>query len=248
MNNMGKDEAAAPPPVYKVCDYILHLRRYCKYSGLQLYLMHTKDDAKKRGRSRSKKREEKEKYGNILNNYQQDAVSQEMGLKQFSTISHLLEKLKEDLNSSNHTFKQQFMNDQNDGLTLLLDILKVIQLSQANITSGLDQNISKGVFNKALADEHETLVCLKLCAESEAGLKGVAEHPSGLFTISVCVMSNFNKSRVLAMQILEQMCYLSLGHQMVADAITMLRLRFGEPVRFKFIVGKIYSFEFGRYS
>ena len=68
MNNMGKDEATAPPPVYKVCDYILHLRRYCKYSGLQLYLMHTKDDAKKkRGRSRSGKREEKEKYGNILN-------------------------------------------------------------------------------------------------------------------------------------------------------------------------------------
>ena len=185
-------------------------------------------------------REEKEKYGNILNNYQQDAVSQEMGLKQFSTISHLLEKLKEDLHSSNPTFKQQFMNDQNDGLTLLLDILKVIQLSQANITSGLDQNISKGVFNKALADEHETLICLKLCAESEAGLNGVAEHPSGLFTISVCVMSNFNKSRVLAMQILERMCNLSLGHQMVADAITMLRLRFGEPVRFKFIVGKIY--------
>ena len=140
------------------------------------------------------------------------------------------------------------MNDQNDGLTLLLDILKVIQLSQANITSGLDQNISKGVFNKALADEHTTLVCLKLCAESEAGLKGVAEHPSGLFTISVCVMSNFNKSRVLAMQILEQMCRISLGHQMVADAITMLRLRFGEPVRFKFIVGKLITFEFVRSS
>ena len=172
MNNMGKDEATAPPPVYKVYDCILHLRRYCKYSGLHLYLMNIKDDAKKRGRSRSRKREEKEKYGNILNNYQQDAVSQEMGLKQFSTISHLLEKLKGDLHSSNHMFKQQFMNDQNDGLTLLLDILKVIQLSQANITSGLDQNISKAVFNKALADEHETLVCLKLCAESEAGLKG----------------------------------------------------------------------------
>ena len=235
MNSSVKDEGRDAGLQYRVCDYILHLRRYCKYSGLQLYLIQAKDDMKKRGRSRSRKREEK--YGNILNNYQQDAVSQEMGLKQFSTISHLLEKLKEDLHRS-HTFKKHFMSDENDGLTLLLDILKVIQLSQANMTSGLDHNISKAVFNKALADEHETLICLKLCAETETGLNSIAEHPSGLFTISVCVMSNFSKSRVLALEILELMCQLSQGHQMVADAVTMLRLRFGEPVRFKFIVGK----------
>ena len=34
------------------------------------------------------------------------------------------------------------------------------------------------------------------------------------------------------------MCSLPAGHRMVADAISMLRLRFGEPVRFKFIVGE----------
>ena len=239
MDKEGKDKERESPSVYKVCDYILHLRRYCKYTGLQLYLIQGKDDTKKGGRSRSRKREENEKYSNILNTYQHDAVSQEMGLKQFSTISHLLEKLTEDLQRS-HTFKQHFINSENDGLTLLLDILKVIQLSQANMTSGLDHNISKAVFNKALADEHETLICLKLCTDSEAGLGSMAKHPSGLFTISVCVMSNFSKSRVLSLDILERMCRLSHGHQMVADAITMLRLRFGEPVRFKFIVGMIF--------
>ena len=235
MSHPGEGEEG----VYRVCDYILHLRRYCKYSGLQLYLLQAKDETKKRGRSRSRKRDEKEKYGNILNSYQQDAVSQEMGLKKFSTISHLLERLKEDLFRS-QKFTQHFLCDENDGLTLLLDILKVIQLSQANMTSGLDHNISKAVFNKALADEHETLLCLKLCAATDTGLSNIAEHPSGLFTISVCVMSNFSKSRVLALDILERMCQLSQGHQMVADAITMLRLRFGEPVRFKFIVGNFY--------
>ena len=233
---MKKDEGITP--AYPVSDYILHLSRYCKYSGLQLYLLHAKDDTPKRVLKKSKPCEEKDKYCNILNNYQQDAVSQEMGLKQFSTISHLLEKLKEDLQISQHIFTLQFV-DGHDGLTLLLDILKVIQLSQANITSGLDQNISQAVFKKALTDEHETLVCIKLCAESEAGLRRVADHPSGLFTVAVCVMSNFSKSRVLALQILERMCSLThQGHQMVEDAISMLRLRFGEPVRFKFIVGK----------
>ena len=41
----------------------------------------------------------------------------------------------------------------------------------------------------------------------------------------------------LLLQILTRMCSLPAGHRMVADAISMLRLRFGEPVRFKFIVG-----------
>ena len=39
-------------------------------------------------------------------------------------------------------------------------------------------------------------------------------------------------------QILSRMCSLPTGHQMVADAISMLRLRFGEPVRFKFLIGQ----------
>ena len=221
---------------YPVAAYILHLRRYCQHSGLQLYLLQAREG--RRGRSRSRKREEREKYSNILNSYQQDAVSQEMGFKQFSTISHLLQQLKEDLNRPKCSFRKQFLAEGSEGLSLLLDILRVIQLSQANLTSGLDQNINKAIFNKALGDEHETLLCIKLCVELDVGLRLVADHPSGLFTISVCVMSNCNKSRVLALQILEQMCRIDVGHQKVGDAITMLRLRFGEPVRFKFIVGK----------
>ena len=33
------------------------------------------------------------------------------------------------------------------------------------------------------------------------GALRMSEHPSGLFTVSVCVMSNFTKSRVLALQV-----------------------------------------------
>ena len=37
------------------------------------------------------------------------------------------------------------------------------------------------------------------------------------------------------------MCSLATGHRMVADAISMLRLRFGEPVRFKFLIGQCWA-------
>ena len=36
----------------------------------------------------------------------------------------------------------------------------------------------------------------------EEGAAKILEHNTGLFTVSVCVMSNFSKSRVLALQLL----------------------------------------------
>ena len=165
----------------------------------------------------------------------------EMGLKQFTNISELLSKLKMDLHLSYHSFLKEFISEPNDGVTLLLDLLKVfhhppfsscsalpkslttmpkvVQLSQTNISgvhSSLDSKLHQSVFKKALADEHECLLCLKLCAEAEEGSMRLAEHPSGLFTVSVCVMSNFSKSRVLALQLLTKMCSVGHGHKQVS--------------------------------
>ena len=97
-------------------------------------------------------------------------------------------------------------------------------------------------------------VMLQLCAEAEEGAMRILEHSSGLFTVSVsldmytistniynlqvCVMSNFSKSRVLALQLLTRLCGLAGGHGSVADSLSMLRLKFGEPVRFKFLIGE----------
>ena len=124
-----------------------------------------------------------------------------------------------------------------DGLGLLLDLLKLVQLCQAN-TGHKERGLSQAVFKRALGDEYEILGCIKEAVQTEAGLERLAQHGSGLFTVSVCVMSNFSKSRVLALQVLTEMCSLAAGHTMVADSVAMLRLRFGEPVRFKFIVGE----------
>ena len=109
---------------------------------------------------------------------------------------------------------------------------------------------------------HFPSLLINISSKNQVGLERLAHHSSGLFTVSVCVMSNFSKSRVLSLQVehigdkamekvfqvLTRMCSLPVGHRMVADAISMLRLRFGEPVRFKFIVGESdnpYIFYFG---
>ena len=53
----------------------------------------------------------------------------EMGLRQFRTVSQLLNKLKVDLHLSYNSFVREFISDPNDGVVLLLDLLKRIQLS-----------------------------------------------------------------------------------------------------------------------
>ena len=145
---------------------------------------------------------------------------------------------------------KEFISEPNNGVTLLLDLLKVIQLSQTNIggvNSTIDSKVQQTVLKKALTDEHEVLLCLNHCTETEDGGMCLVDHPSGLFTISVCVMSNFSKSRILALQILTNICRINKGHQSCSDAISMLRLRFGESVRFKFLVGMLNSFNSGAF-
>ena len=239
------------PPVYNAEDYSGYLGQFCKLQGLQLYLQpgpaQGGDNNVKTNKNKLLGKSRAEKHDSSLF----DKHQMEMGLKQFTSISELLNKLKIDLHLSYHSFLKEFISEPNDGVTLLLDLLKVIQLSQTNISgvntssgnnsnnnSGANIPVNQSMFKKALADEHECLLCLKLCAESEEGGLRLVEHPSGLFTIAVCVMSNFSKSRVLALQLLTKMATIPTGHKQVSDAVSMLRLRFGEPVRFKFLIGR----------
>ena len=47
---------------------------------------------------------------------------------------------------------------------------------------------------------------LSLNPQSEDGALKLVAHPTGLFTVSVCVMSNYSKSRVLSLQLLARLC------------------------------------------
>jgi len=244
------------PPIYNAEDYILGLRKFCKLTGLQLYLdsplvLETQggvsEQNKKSSNSSSNSQNENLVTANNRRNRQnvEQVQEQEMGLKQFSTITDLLIKLKDDLTLSFPSFIREFIGTTNDGVTHLLDALKAVQLAQTNITGSLNQLGSRAnhvMFKKALSDEFETLQCLKICAKFEDGALKLVEHHSGLFTVAVCVMSNYSKSRVLSLQLLTRLCDMNGGHKQVSDAISMLRLRFGEPVRLKFLVGMLNSY------
>jgi len=238
------------PPVYNAEDYSVYLRKHSKLTGLQLYINSAQDNSGGGVGAKKRPGKSKDRDNNNSTSFNKEmSLSAEMGLKQFSSVSELLGKLKVDLHLSFSSFIKEFISEPNDGVAMLLDLLKVIQLSQTNI-SGVktDEGRNHGIFKRALADEHETLLCLRLCAGSEDGARRLVDHPSGLFTIAVCVMSNFSKSRVLALQLLTRVCEMTDGHGQVSDAVSMLRLRFGEPVRFKFLIGMLNSQNSGAFQ
>lgn len=53
-----------------------------------------------------------------------------MSLRQFTNVTDLLLKLRADLRASFPSFVQEFVSSPVDGVSLLLDVLRAIQLSQ----------------------------------------------------------------------------------------------------------------------
>ncbi|KAI8435582.1 hypothetical protein MSG28_003859 [Choristoneura fumiferana] len=162
-----------------------------------------------------------------------------MSLRQFGTPSELLTKLRADLRLSFPSFVQEFACEPLDGVALLLELLRNVQLSQA----GEGARGPPAVRRRPLLDELACLQCLWSCSSRYPDcVRRLVAGSNGVYTLTVCIMSTVNKSRVLALQLLTKSCYPPAnGHAMVSEALSTLRLRYGEPVRFRFLVGMLQS-------
>uniref|UniRef100_A0A8D8YIT6 Formin-like protein 1 n=1 Tax=Cacopsylla melanoneura TaxID=428564 RepID=A0A8D8YIT6_9HEMI len=161
----------------------------------------------------------------------------EMSLRQFSSASELLNKLKTDLRVAYPSFVQEFVGDQIDGVNLLLELLKCIQATQSHQQG----RAPPPVLRRSLIDENACLLCLLHCLRCQDSARILATSASGLYALAVSTMSNVTKSRITALQLLTRTCESpdSKGHTQVSEAMSTLRLKFGEPVRFQFLIGMI---------
>lgn len=159
------------------------------------------------------------------------------------------------------------MADPLDGVGLLLDLLRAIQLNQSNNAHGQPGSsvtvgkVPPSVQRRTLLDELSCLQCLlSCCSRYSEAIRKLTATSAGLFTLAICIMSNVNKSRIIALQV-GRMYYFGMqfsmkdtfqllskacepptnGHAAVSEAMSTLRLRFGEPVRFRFLVGMLSS-------
>uniref|UniRef100_A0A336MC53 CSON009375 protein n=1 Tax=Culicoides sonorensis TaxID=179676 RepID=A0A336MC53_CULSO len=257
------------PPIYNPEDYLLSLKKYGKRgSGSNCQSVYEKSDSDesstdteklhKLQMSRSKTLPAKKsasKTNSVSSNDISDAS--EMTLRQFGSITDLLTKLRSDLRCAFLSFVQEFVASPVDGVSLLLEALKALQLSQS---ASFDKNssVSNGFRNhafqrRALLDELACLQCLSICCSRtpEAGTR-LGTTPIGLLPLAVSATGSGIRSRILAIQLLTVACdketlsdgshrVASNGHSAVSDALSTLRLRCGEPVRFRIMVGMFNS-------
>ncbi|VVC32340.1 Hypothetical protein CINCED_3A012824 [Cinara cedri] len=157
-----------------------------------------------------------------------------MTLKEFTSATELLDKLKADLKLAYFSFVQEFVGDPIDGVTLLLELLKTIQ------QTGTQTKCTPANQRRVTLDENSCLQCLKYCLRCQDAARKLAISPAGLYTLAACIMSTVNQSRLLTLELLTKACCESGtadGHNTVSDAMSTMRLRFAEPVRFRFLVG-----------
>ncbi|GAB1859021.1 GBD/FH3 domain-containing protein [Camponotus japonicus] len=165
--------------------------------------------------------------------------SGEMTLRQFTSVSELLNKLRADLRLAFPSFVQEFASPPADGITLLLETLRGVQLAQSSPPNSGQTGPRIGTRRAAL-DELGCVECLAACGERCADApRLLVQAQPGLLALAVCLTSSLNRSRVLALQLLTKVCQAPGGHAAVSEAVSTLRLKYGEGGRFRFLAGAL---------
>ncbi|XP_014486289.1 PREDICTED: uncharacterized protein LOC106750439 isoform X2 [Dinoponera quadriceps] len=163
--------------------------------------------------------------------------SGEMTLRQFTSVSELLNKLRADLRLAFPSFVQEFASPPADGITLLLETLRGVQLAQSSPPGQTGPRLGT---RRAALDELGCVECLAACGERCADApRLLVQAQPGLLALAVCLTSSLNRSRVLALQLLTKVCQAPGGHAAVSEAVSTLRLKYGEGGRFRFLAGAL---------
>uniref|UniRef100_A0A1B0CKN1 GBD/FH3 domain-containing protein n=2 Tax=Lutzomyia longipalpis TaxID=7200 RepID=A0A1B0CKN1_LUTLO len=252
-NNGLKDNQR--PPVYNPEDYVQSLKKYSRRpnGGASRSIYDNSEDKPNdtiRSNTLPASALRKGEYKSPIPTSETDS---EMTLRQFGSITDLLTKLRADLRAAFPSFVQEFVNNPLDGVSLLLDVLRAIQLSQTSTASGTVstptspvQRNTQTYQRRALLDELACLQCISLCCArtQEAGMR-LGTSPIGLLPLAAAATGQGIRSRILALQLLTTSCDRlnsgTMGHCAVSEALATLRLRCGEPVRFRLLVGMLNS-------
>lgn len=164
-------------------------------------------------------------------------------MKKFINGSELLFKLEADLRSAFPSFVQEFVSGESDGVTCILDALR-------NIHEALDHVQGLREQRKLVLDERSCVQCVALMMRNIDAIPKLLGYAHGLYPIVHCTVSTNTSTRVLALEILTTCCEQGGGdaYAKVSEAISTLRLRLGEPIRCKVLVGAISSAAAGTFQ
>lgn len=100
-------------------------------------------------------------------------------------------------NFSYYSFVQEFVADPIDGVTLLLELLRTVQANDSNQHS----KAASALHRRSLLDENSCLQCLRCSLRCPETTRRLAMASTGLFSLTVCIMSSVSKSRIIALEV-----------------------------------------------
>lgn len=98
-------------------------------------------------------------------------------------VSHLLQKLRLDLKMSYQWFIEDFCKKENNGLTLLLNLLRNIQKIAKEMNSVPSKEIAQ-TRKRLLTEELDCLVCVKFCLRAQMASKVLLDSTYGLESVA----------------------------------------------------------------
>lgn len=107
------------------------------------------------------------------------------------------------------SFVQEFIADPVDGITLLLELLRSIQLNDAQQQG----KVASTTHRRSLLDENSCLQCLQYCMRCEETARRLAVCSAGLFTLAVCIMSSVSKSRIISLEVSGNVSFLEADNR-----------------------------------
>ncbi|XP_036334685.1 uncharacterized protein LOC118745266, partial [Rhagoletis pomonella] len=256
------------PPVYNAEDYVQSLKKFGKRQSGQNVRSIYENNNETTTTNGSHKDENNHKSSTLPHKHAEykspippaPESDGEMSLRQFASVTDLLTKLRADLRVSFPSFVQEFVATPSDGISLLLEVLRAIQLSQSSntplapnqMTASMPRN-PQSYQRRALLDELACLQCLSICcSRSLDATARLGTTPVGLMPLASSATGQGIRARILAMQLMAAACdktalghgsqkSVTAGHTAVSEAMSTLRLRCSEPVRFRLLVGMLNS-------
>ncbi|KAH8370747.1 hypothetical protein KR093_004863 [Drosophila rubida] len=258
------------PPVYNPEDYVQSLRKFTKGSGSakvqSIYDVNINAAAASVKEADYKAATLPAKHTGYKSPIPAPPESDsEMSLRQFGSITDLLTKLRADLRVSFPSFVQEFVATPSDGISHLLEVLRAIQMAQASnapapLSAGGTNSLAmsrnpQSYQRRALLDELSCLQCLSICcSRSLDAIARLGNTPVGLMPLASSATGQGIRGRILALQLLASACdrqpfgqgnggqkISAAGHTAVSEAMSTLRLRCSEPVRFRLLIGILNS-------
>uniref|UniRef100_A0A8C3NBC9 Uncharacterized protein n=1 Tax=Geospiza parvula TaxID=87175 RepID=A0A8C3NBC9_GEOPR len=146
--------------------------------------------------------------------------------------TQVLRELEISLRTNYIGWVQEFLNEENKGLDVLLEYLAFAQCSVAYVPSG-----RKTLRNSRLVsqkdDVHVCIMCLRAIMNYQSGFSLVMNHPACVNEITLSLNNKSARTKALVLELLAAVCLVRGGHDIILAAFDNFKEVCGEKNRFE---------------